>query len=74
MGTHIIWRNPSPPRRAGFKLRRVAGNERTTTYQVSGRIYQRPFQLLRGNAGLAPGRTVGARLVAPASELVLARW
>jgi hypothetical protein len=74
MGTHIIWRNPSPPRRAEFKLCRLAGNDHSTIYQVTGRTYQRPFELLRRTAGLAPRRTVGAPPVAPASELVLARW
>jgi len=74
MGTHIIWRNPSPPRRAESKLCRLAGNERTAIYQVAGRNYVRPFELLRRTAMPASRKKVEAPSVAAASELVLARW
>ena len=73
MGTHIVWRNPSPPRRAEFKLCRLAGNERMAIYQVAGRNYLRPFELLRRTCTPATRKKVGAS-IAPASELVLARW
>jgi len=74
MGTHIIWRNPSPPRRSEFKLCRLAGNESTAIYQVAGRNYQRPFELLHRSARLADRRKAAARPIPPGSDLVLARW
>jgi hypothetical protein len=74
MGTHIIWRNPSPPRRAEFKLRRLAGNESTAIYQVAGRSYQRPFELLRRTARLAAKRNAEAAPAPPGADLVSARW
>jgi len=74
MGTRIIWRNPSPPRRAEFKLCRLAGNERAAMYHVVGRNYLRSFELLRRTGMLATRKKVPAPSVGPASELVLARW
>ena len=74
MGTHIIWRNPSPPRRAEFKLRRLADNERMSIYQVAGSNYQRPFELLHRGTRLADRRKAAVPLISPGSELVLARW
>ena len=74
MGTHIIWRNPFPPRRVEFKLRRLAGNELISIYQVAGSDYQRPFELRHGRTRLADRKKAAARPIPPGSELVLARW
>jgi hypothetical protein len=76
MGTHIIWRNPFPPRKGEFKLRRVAGDERATSYQVASPRNQQPFELVHG----VPRPTKAVRkkaepVAAPfGAELVLARW
>jgi len=74
MGTHIIWRNPSPPRRVEFKLRRLGGNELISIYQVAGSNYQRPFELLHGSKRLATQRRAKAAPLPPGAELVSARW
>ena len=34
MGTHIIWRNPSPPRKTELLVSPVAWNHAATVYQV----------------------------------------
>jgi len=77
MATHIIWRNPCPPPKIGFQLRRVAGNSRATVYQVASPNYLQPFELVR-TALARPTRTASNEPVpgAPslAAELVLARW
>lgn len=78
MGTHIIWRNPSPPSKKQFKLRRVAGNAAATLYYVAGPSYQHPFELIR-TAVIWAGRRAargGAEtsLAAPGADLVSARW
>jgi hypothetical protein len=71
MGTHIIWRNPSPPRKVEFQLRRVASNQITAVYRVASPNYKHPFELIRKNA-LWTARVTGQ---APqGAELVLARW
>jgi hypothetical protein len=76
MGTHIIWRNPSPPRKREFKLSRVAGNGTATTYQVaipSG--YRHPFELVRTTVGWAGRRAANQQVeVSPGAQLVSARW
>lgn len=76
MGTHIIWRNPSPPRKREFKLRRLTGNERATLYHVSGSRYQHAFELVRKPAWpTSVARKTAAGVAAPfGAELVLARW
>jgi hypothetical protein len=78
MGTHIIWRNPSPPRKVEFKLRRVASNQGASVYQVASPNYRHPFELIRGSAFRIA--KVGAKRKAetaptpPGAELVSARW
>ncbi|HYN14544.1 MAG TPA: hypothetical protein VES66_01995 [Terriglobales bacterium] len=78
MGTHIIWRNPSPPPKKQFKLRRVAGSGPATVYQVASPSYQRPFELIR-TAVVRAGRMAARKkaetsLASPGAELVSARW
>lgn len=75
MGTHIIWRNPSPPPKMEFKLLRVAGNSRATVYQVASPNYRHPFELIR-SVFLSAGKiaTRKAKPASSAAELVLARW
>jgi len=76
MGTHIIWRNPSPPPKVEFILRRVAGNERASVYQVASPNYQHPFELIR--TVIWPGRTARRKAawqpLSSGADLVLARW
>jgi len=75
MGTHIVWRNPSPPRRVEFKLRRVAANQRAIVYQV-GPNYRHPFELVR--TGAYPAKLTRTKPeagpIATGAELVQARW
>jgi len=75
MGTHIIWRNPSPPLKKQFKLRRVPGSGPATVYQVSSPSYQHPFELIRTAVAWA-GRMAARKpvQVSPGAELVSARW
>ena len=77
MGTHIIWRNPSPPAKVAFQLRRVAGNERATVYRVASPQNCHPIELIR--TAVSPVRVIryapGPAADLPAgAELVLARW
>jgi len=75
MGTHIIWRNPSPPSKKQFKLRRVDGNGFATMYQVASSSCQRPFELIRRTAAWAGRRAANQQVeVSPGAELVSARW
>jgi len=77
MATHIIWRNPCPPPKIGFKLRRVAGNSCATVYQVASPNYRHPFELVRTAIARATRRakdTAVPGAPASAAELVLARW
>jgi len=75
MGTHIIWRNPSPPPKIEFKLCRVAGSPRATVYRVTGPNYRHPFELIR-TVFLSASKiaTRKAKPAASGAELVLARW
>jgi hypothetical protein len=77
MATHIIWHNPCPPPKIGFKLRRVAGNPSATVYQVASPNYRYPFELVR-TAIVRAARTAKNKAVpstpASAAGLVLARW
>jgi len=75
MGTHIIWRNPSPPSKKEFKLRRVDGNGIATLYQMAGPSGQRPFELI-GTPVVWAGRIAANKKseVSPGAELVSARW
>ena len=75
MGTHIIWRNPSPPSKKQFKLRRVDGNGAATLYQVASPSYQLPFELIRTPVTWAARRAANTQVdVSPGAELVSARW
>jgi len=74
MGTHIIWRNPSPPSKKQFKVRRVDGNGAATFYQVASPSYQRPFELIRRTAVWTSRRAANQVEVSPGAELVSARW
>jgi len=75
MGTHIIWRNPSPPSKKQFKLRRVEGNGFATLYQVASPSYQRPFELIRRTAVWTRRMAANQQVeVSPGAELVSARW
>jgi len=75
MGTHIIWRNPSPPSKKQFKLRRVDGNGAATLYQVASSSYQLPFELIRGTATWTRRTAANQQVeVCPGAELVSARW
>ena len=79
MGTHIIWRNPSPPCKRGFHVSRVTQNSTAAVYQAatSGGS-NRLFQLFRSHTtGAAAEATAGETAVATASpraSLVAARW
>ena len=74
MGTHIIWRNPSPPPKKQFKLRRVAGNGAATLYEVAGPSYQHPFELIRTAVIWAGRMATKKQRISPGAELVSARW
>ena len=76
MGMHIIWRNPFPPRKREFKLRRAAGNNRVALYQVAGPRHQSAFELVRSpGCPTAIARNRADPIAAPfGAELVLARW
>jgi len=79
MGTHIIWRNPSPPRKRGFQVSRVTRNQTAAVYQaVTSSGFQRLFQLFRSHTnGAAAAATASETAVATASpraSLVAARW
>lgn len=48
MGTHIIWRNPSPPRKRAIQVSRVSRNPVAVFYQVAAPSgFKRLFQLIR---------------------------
>ncbi|MFZ3210201.1 MAG: hypothetical protein WA188_01685 [Terriglobales bacterium] len=75
MGTHIIWRNPSPPSKQQFKLRRVDGNGATTVYQVASPSYKLPFELIRRTTVWSRRMAANQEVdVSPGAELVSARW
>jgi hypothetical protein len=75
MGTHIIWRNPSPPSKKQFKLRRVHGNEIAALYQVASSSYQLPFELIRRAAVWTSRMAANQQVeVSPGAKLVSARW
>ena len=54
MGTHIIWRNPSLPRKREIQISRVMRNHTAAVYQAAtaGGL-KRLFQLFRKNAAAA---------------------
>ena len=74
MGTHVIWRNPCPPPRVRFKLRRLTGSERGTIYQIVSPNYRRPFELVRTVWRNVPMQQAEPYPGPRAAELVLARW
>ena len=79
MGTHIIWRNPSPPRKREILVSRVAWNHAAAVYQViTPAGSKRLFQLFRrGTTAAAAAAAVSEAATAMASAgagLVSARW
>jgi len=75
MGPHIIWRNPSPPSKKQFKLRRVNGNGIPTLYQVASPSYQRAFELIRRATVWTSRMAANQQVeVSPGAKLVSARW
>ena len=75
MGTHIIWRNPSPPRKRGFQVSRVTRNQTAAVYQaVTSSGFQRLFQLFGSRTTGAPARETAVATASPRASLVAARW
>jgi phosphoribosylcarboxyaminoimidazole (NCAIR) mutase len=80
MGTHIIWRNPSPPRKRAIRISRIVSNHIAVLYEViTPKGYKRLFQVYLSHAGDAAHLpAVSAAAMAPASprssSLVSARW
>jgi len=74
MGTHIIWRNPSPPRKVELRVRRLAGGPRAIVYQVASPNYRHPFELIRREASAGAISRTRVEQVSPGAELVMARW
>ena len=74
MGTHIIWRNPSPPRKVEFKLRRVVAGPHATVYRVASPNYRHPFELVRRMTSAGAISRPKAQPTMPGAELVMARW
>jgi len=74
MGTHIIWRNPSPPRKVEFKLQRLLVSPYVCVYRVASPNYQHPFELIRrvASAGAVPSQKVERHVYG--AELTVARW
>ncbi len=46
----VIWRNPLPPLRRQFQVRRVELGFPGTTYEVSNPYFLKVFELRRGRA------------------------
>jgi len=79
MGTHIIWRNPSPPRKRGLQVARITRNQIGAIYQAAAPSgFNRLFQVIRAKQAAPPiiaARTSAAMAaVMPGARLVLARW
>jgi len=75
MGTHIIWRNPSPPRERGFQVSRVTRNPTAAVYQaVTSSGFQRLFQLFRSHTTGATASETAVATASPRASLVAARW
>ena len=78
MGTHIIWRNPSPPRKRELQVSRITRNEGGAVYQAAAPSgFKRLFQLVRARnvrAVIAAEARTAVAAVMPGAELVLARW
>ena len=79
MGTHIIWRNPFPPRKRGLQVSRITRNPVGAVYQAAAPSgFKRLFQVMRGQqvaaASIAAQTRAAMAAVMPGAELVLARW
>ena len=78
MGTHIIWRNPSPPRKRGLQVSRITRNQGGAVYQAAAPTgFKRLFQVMRPQAAaaaIASETRIAMAAVMPGAELVLARW
>lgn len=83
MGTHIIWRNPSPPRKREMQVSRITRNQFGAVYQAAAASgFRRLFEVRRGKwavAAVAAATTTTATTTAmaaalPGAELVSARW
>ena len=78
MGTHIIWRNPSPPRKRELQVSRITRNEGGAVYQAAAASgFKRLFQLVGARdvrAVIAAEARTAVAAVMPGAELVLARW
>jgi len=79
MGTHIIWLNPSPPRKREILVSRVARNHAAAVYQViTPTGSKRLFQLFRRGTTAAAAATAvseaATAMASPGAGLVSARW
>ena len=79
MGTHIIWRNPSPPRKRELLVSRVARNHAAAVYQViTSAGSKRLFQLLHSGTTAEPAAAVvseaATAMASAGAGLVSARW
>jgi len=79
MGTHIIWRNPSPPSKRELQISRITHNQAGSVYQAAASSgFKRLFQVIGGRQAARPmiAAETGTAMAAvmPGAELVLARW
>jgi hypothetical protein len=74
MGTHVIWRNPCPPPKVRFKLKRVADSGRAAVYQIVSPNYRHPFEVVRSAWRSVTRKAPEPSFPLPGAELVLARW
>jgi len=78
MGTHIIWRNPSPPRKKSVQVSRITQNHAGAVYQAAGPSgFKLLLQVVHGNqtarVATAEGNAAMAAVLRGAG-LVSARW
>ena len=79
MGTHIIWRNPSPPRKSEIQVSRIVGNEVAIVYQADGPSgLKHLFELVHTNSGSIAKALSSSKSAAqaplPGTILVSAPW
>jgi len=79
MGTHIIWRNPSPPRKREILVSRVAWNHTAAVYQmITPAGSKRLFQLLHSGTTAAEAAAAvseaATAMASPVAGLASARW
>ena len=79
MGTHIIWRNPSPPSKRELQVSRITRNPIGAVYEAAAASgFKRLFQVMRGKqagaATIAAETKIAMAALMPGAELVLARW